>query len=127
MEWTIRKKVLLGYGAVLLLLALVLAWAFLSLLRLGSASDEILSENYRSIRAAKSMTASLERQRADVLLSLLGAREEGWRKYRESHSAFLQSRSILSCAWACQAVWRGPSGACRMPPNAWRKVTTTWP
>jgi two-component system, NtrC family, sensor histidine kinase KinB len=49
---TFRKKILLGYGASLLLIIVVLAWAVFMILRLGQASESILRENYRSIQAA---------------------------------------------------------------------------
>jgi NtrC-family two-component system sensor histidine kinase KinB len=82
MRWTLRKKILLGYGLVLFLLALALGWSFTNLLRLGSASEAILSENYQSIRAADDMLAALERQDSGVLLYLLGYEEEGLQQYR---------------------------------------------
>ena len=91
MEWTIRKKILLGYGVVLLLLAFVLAWAFISLLRLGSASEEILSENYQSIRAAERMITAVDRQNSGALLSLLGDSDAGRAQYRKAREAFSQS------------------------------------
>lgn len=67
-----RKKILLGYGLILCLLAAVLAWAFASLLELGSASDAILKENYKSILAAENMIDSIERQDSATLLMILG-------------------------------------------------------
>ena len=91
MEWTIRKKILLGYGVVLLLLALVIAWAFTGLLRLGSASEEILSENYQSIRAAERMITAVDRQDSGALLYLLGDRKAGRAQYRKAREAFSQS------------------------------------
>ncbi len=39
---TLRRKMLLGHGLVLLLVAVVCAWAVASLWRLGSAADRIL-------------------------------------------------------------------------------------
>ena len=91
MEWTIRKKILFGYGVVLLLLALVLAWAFIGLLRLGSASEEILSENYQSIRAAERMITAVDQQNSGALLYLLGDREDGRAQYRKAREVFSQS------------------------------------
>lgn len=88
MRWTLRKKILLGYGLVLVLLALVLGWSFTNLLRLGSASEAILSENYQSIRAADDMLAALERQDSGVLLYLLGYEQEGLEQYRTYQADF---------------------------------------
>jgi NtrC-family two-component system sensor histidine kinase KinB len=90
MHWTLRKKVLLGYGVVLLLGTLVFAWAFLNLLRLGRASDAILSENYRSIIAAENMIDALERQDSGVLLYILGFEDEGTEQFQENEHRFLQ-------------------------------------
>lgn len=89
MTWTVRRKILLGNGAVLLLLALVLAWAFANLRRLGSASEAILSENYRSIIASENMIKSLERMDSAVLLHLQG-REKGLRQFRTNQNQFSQ-------------------------------------
>lgn len=88
--WTLRRKILGGYGLVLLLLVVVLAWALVNLSRLGSASEAILSENYRSIVAAERMTNVLERQDSAVLLYLLGDEEPGLRQFRENQNTFSQ-------------------------------------
>lgn len=85
MTWTVRKKILLGNGVVLLLLALVLAWAFTNLRRLGSASEAILSENYRSIIAAEHMINGLERMDSAVLLHLQN-REQGLKQFRSNQN-----------------------------------------
>ena len=90
MNGTLRKKILFGYGVVLLLAALAFAWAFVNLLRLGRASDAILSENYRSIEAAENMIDALERQDSGVLLYILGFEDEGTRQFRENQNHFSQ-------------------------------------
>ena len=91
MRWTLRRKILGGYGLVLLLLALVLGWVFTNLLRLGSASEAILSENYQSIRAADDMIGALERQDSGVLLYLLGYQEKGLQQYRRFQTTFAEN------------------------------------
>ncbi len=88
--WTLRKKVLLGYGIVLLLAGVAFGWALVNLLRLGDASGAILSENYRSIIAADYMIDALERQDSGVLLYILGFEDEGVRQFRENQSEFSQ-------------------------------------
>lgn len=90
MTWTLRKKILLGYGIALLLLAVVFVLSFVNLQRLGRASEAILSENYRSILAAEHMVNALERQDSGVLLYLLGDREQGVRQFRENQADFQQ-------------------------------------
>ena len=90
MNWTLRKKILCGYGLFLALTLLVIVWAIADLLRLGRASDAILSENYKSILAAENMIDSIERQDSATLLVLLGFGEEGLNQFRENESHFLQ-------------------------------------
>lgn len=90
MAWTLKKKILLGYGVALTLLAVVLVVGILNLQQLGRASDAILSENYRSIQAAEHMINALERQDSGVLLYLLGLRDEGASQFGAGQSEFLQ-------------------------------------
>jgi NtrC-family two-component system sensor histidine kinase KinB len=87
---TFRRKILLGYGACLGLVVVVLAWAIVLLLRLGRASDSILQENYRSILAAENMIDAVERQDSAVLLVLLSFKEQGLSEFRGNEAIFLQ-------------------------------------
>ena len=88
MQWTLRKRILTGYGVVLILVALVLAWALVHLLRLGHATDAVLSENYHSINAAESMIGALERQDSGTLLYILGYTEDGIGQFDRGEDAF---------------------------------------
>jgi two-component system, NtrC family, sensor histidine kinase KinB len=72
MTFSLRKKILLGYGIALILIAIVLAWSVVSLTRLGKAGDAILRKNYASILAADSMIGALEEQNTALLRFLLG-------------------------------------------------------
>jgi NtrC-family two-component system sensor histidine kinase KinB len=90
MFWTLRKKILVGYGLVLALMIVVFVWAFVNLLDLGQASDAILRENYKSILAAENMIDAIERQDSAILLLMLGYEHEGLEQYRENESHFLQ-------------------------------------
>ena len=87
---TFRKKILLGYGASLLLIIVVLSWAVFLVLRLGRASESILQENYRSIQAAENMIDAVERQDSATLLILLGYEPQGTVEFRENETLFLQ-------------------------------------
>jgi NtrC-family two-component system sensor histidine kinase KinB len=87
---TFRKKILLGYGASLLLIIVVLSWAVFMILRLGRASESILRENYRSIQAAENMIDAVERQDSATLLILLGYEQQGASEFRENETLFLQ-------------------------------------
>ena len=90
MEWTLRKKILLGYGMTLALAVVVLVWALVSLLRLGRASDAILRENYPSIHTAENMLDALDRQDRALLYLLLGHKTEGLRESQEHEALFFQ-------------------------------------
>ena len=87
---TFRKKILLGYGATLLLIILVLSRALFLILRLGRASESILRENYQSIQAAENMIDAFERQDSATLLILLEYVQQGASEFRENESLFLQ-------------------------------------
>ena len=90
MVWTLRKKILIGYGITLALAIAVFVWALINLLHLGRASDAILTENYKSIIAAEYMIDAIERQDSAILLQILGYGDEGLNQYRENESLFLQ-------------------------------------
>lgn len=90
MRWTLRKKILIGYSIVLILMIIVFISAFIYLLRLGKASDAILSNNYKSILAANSMIGAIERQDSAVLLIFLGYNEQGLMQFNENEKTFLQ-------------------------------------
>jgi NtrC-family two-component system sensor histidine kinase KinB len=90
MIFSLRKKILLGYGIALLLTAVVLVWAVFDLSRLGKASDAILRENYVSIHAGGSMITALEEQNAAVLLMLAGYGTGDFSSYRANEVVFLR-------------------------------------
>ena len=90
MIWTLRKKIFLGYGITLVLMVLVLVWAFFNLWGLGQSSDAILRENYRSILAAENMVYAIERQDSAILLIFVGYENEGWKQFRENEAEFFQ-------------------------------------
>jgi NtrC-family two-component system sensor histidine kinase KinB len=87
---TFRQKIFIGYGASLVLMVLILAWAMFMILRLGRASESILRENYRSIQAAERMIDAIERQDFAVLFYLLGYRDQGLKEFRENEAEFQQ-------------------------------------
>jgi NtrC-family two-component system sensor histidine kinase KinB len=90
MVWTLRKKIFIGYGIILLLMILILGWAFTNLWSLGQASDAILKENYKSILAAENMVYAIERQDSAILLVFAEYEEQGWRQFHENEREFFQ-------------------------------------
>ena len=87
---TLRTRILLGYGASLFIVAIILALAVVLLLRLGRASDAILQENYVSTLAAENMINDIERQDSGVLLVLLNFKELGFKELQDGEVSFLQ-------------------------------------
>lgn len=87
---TLKKKIVIGYFVVFVLMGLVVAWAVTNLVSLGNATDAILSENYRSIIAAENMVDALERQDSAILLFFLGDSKKGILQFRENEAVFLE-------------------------------------
>lgn len=89
MFWTLRKKVLIGYGLALCLIIAVIVWSLVNMVRLGRAADAILKENYKSIFAAENMIDSLERQDSAMLLYLLDFPGQAVEQFGQNESQFL--------------------------------------
>ncbi|MFA6472893.1 MAG: ATP-binding protein [Candidatus Latescibacterota bacterium] len=90
MFWSLRKKILLGYGLILLLLLVVFIWALSELQSLGEAGDAILKKNYRSIIAAETMIDALGMQNNAFLLVTQGSEQAGIQDFNRNESVFLQ-------------------------------------
>ena len=86
----LRTKILAGYGVSLALVILVGAWGVANLWRLGQASEAILRENYRSIRAAQGMVEALERQDSANLISLSAGNTNAIDLFADNQVEFLQ-------------------------------------
>ncbi len=89
-RWTLRKKILIGYGINLVLMVIALLWSLGNIRMLGRASSAVLTPNFRSMLAAENMADALERQDSAVLTYLLGFEDEGLESFRGAESAFLQ-------------------------------------
>ena len=86
----LQAKILSGYAASVALVILVGLWGVFNLRQLGQASEEILQDNYRSIRAADGMIDALERQDSATLILLLNDVRTGRELFREYEILFLQ-------------------------------------
>ncbi len=87
---TLRKKILGGYLAIVVIQAVMVAWAVTDFRLLGEATEEILRENYRSIVAADAMIKNLERQDSATLLLLVEGREAAQLQFQHNQSEFLR-------------------------------------
>lgn len=68
---TLRTRLLLGYGYLVVLILAVAGTSAVAFLHLSSGIDVVLDENFRSIRASMEMIESLERQDSETLAALL--------------------------------------------------------
>ncbi len=84
----IRQKLMLGFGGLLAVIAIVGAMTMVQINELGEAIDMILKENYRSVVACQDMKESLERMDSGTLFTLAGNEPEGKRLIEEYTSKF---------------------------------------
>lgn len=73
----LRQKLFLGFGGLLIILAVIGAQSILHLTRLGGSIDIILRENYKSVIACQQMKEALERVDSGLLFMLLGENQQG--------------------------------------------------
>jgi signal transduction histidine kinase len=69
---SLRRKLLLGFGGLLLVIAVAGYQGIARITRLGESIDVILRENYRSVQACQEMKEALERIDRGAMSSLLG-------------------------------------------------------
>lgn len=68
---TLRTRLLLGYGYLVVLILAVAGTSAIAFLHLSSGINVVLDENFRTIRASMEMIESLERQDSETLAALL--------------------------------------------------------
>lgn len=84
----IRQKLMLGFGGLLAVVAVVGVLTISQIDALGQAIDVILKENYRSVVACQNMKEALERMDSGILYTLTGNALEGNRLVEEYTSQF---------------------------------------
>ncbi|HSA95438.1 MAG TPA: ATP-binding protein [Acidobacteriota bacterium] len=87
----LRRKISLGFGALLIIILVIGAQSILHLSRLGDSIDVILRENYRSVLACQQMKESLERIDSGTLFVLLGHTDQGRALVRDNRDVFERS------------------------------------
>ena len=75
--FSLRQKLFLGFGGLLLIIALTGIQSISKVTELGDAIDVILRENYQSVLACQNMKESLERMDSGALFILSGYEKEG--------------------------------------------------
>ena len=84
--FALRQKLLLGFGGLFLVIALIGIQGITKVTDLGDAIDVILRENYRSVIACQAMKESLERMDSGAQFILLGQGERGQGSDRQKRS-----------------------------------------
>lgn len=85
---TLKSKIWFGYAVLLLMIIGVASWATFNFIGLRGAINDILIENYQSIKAAENMNEALERQDSAILLLLQGEEKQGVEFFRENEQDF---------------------------------------
>lgn len=84
----LRLKILSGFFALALMLALAGVWSIYELNSIGTSAHDMLKDNYQSVHAANIMLEALEREDSGILLLMLGKWEEGRRIVASGDSLF---------------------------------------
>ncbi len=90
----IRQKIMIGFGGLLAIIAVVGTLTMVQLGELGKAIDIILQENYRSVVACQDMKESLERIDSGILYTLSGKTVEGNRLIDEYATGFREALGV---------------------------------
>jgi two-component system, NtrC family, sensor histidine kinase KinB len=90
MKFPFGRKILLGYGIIILLLIGIIGLAAHYISRLESASQAILRDNYERILAAENMLEAIEQQDGSMILHLLFKTDETLDQFRENEGVFYQ-------------------------------------
>ncbi len=90
----LRQKLALGFGGLLIIIAIIGAQSILNLTKLGVSIDVILRENYRSVIACQQMKEALERIDSGLLFTLLGYSQEGEALIRKNESVFEKALQV---------------------------------
>jgi NtrC-family two-component system sensor histidine kinase KinB len=83
---TLKQKILTGYGIILALMCVIVAWTILNHVLLRNSTEDILQENYRRITTAGKIVEALERQNNAILMIYLGDQETGISKFQKNDS-----------------------------------------
>jgi len=85
---SLKAKIFIGYLLVAFILVIVTFWAITNFTSLSNAINNIMVENYRSIKASESMIESIERQDSAILVMINGPTEEGRKTFRQNEQDF---------------------------------------
>ncbi len=92
--FSIRQKLMLGFGGLLAIVAGIGVMTIVQLRHLGEAIDVILRENYRSVVACQEMKEALERVDSGIVLTFLGVDADGRRQIETGMQRFSKALSL---------------------------------
>ncbi|MFH2055962.1 MAG: hypothetical protein ABIJ61_08390 [bacterium] len=92
----LRRKVLIGFVVLALMLSVAGAWSIYELQSISTAVGGLLDDNYKSIAASKMMLEALEREDSGILLLILGKWSEGRQIVQVADSLFAEGFGIAS-------------------------------
>ncbi len=92
----LRIKILSGFLILASMLSIAGIYSIYELKSIGSSVQELLSDNYKSINASKTMIEALEREDSGVLLLLLGNWHKGRRIISSADSLFEAALKIAA-------------------------------
>ncbi len=91
---SLRQKLLLGFGGLLLITLIGGIQSIIQFRYLGQSIDVILKENYRSVIACQDMKEALERMDSGILFTFLGYQQEGTDLIRKNEAVFGKALDI---------------------------------
>ncbi|MFW5982106.1 MAG: ATP-binding protein [Halanaerobiaceae bacterium] len=85
---SLKTKIFTGYLLVAFILLIVTFWAIINFTNLSDAVNNIMVENYKSVKASESMIESIERQDSAILVMINGPTEKGRQTFRQNEQSF---------------------------------------
>ncbi|MBP2688461.1 MAG: signal transduction histidine kinase [Deltaproteobacteria bacterium] len=93
---SLRQKLALGFGGILLVIAVIGVHNITRISALGQSIDVILRENYRSVVACQEMKEALERMDSGAVFVLLGAEQKGNDQIAQNAARFEKALQVES-------------------------------
>lgn len=91
---SLRQKLALGFGGLLVIIAAIGIHNITRITALGQSIDVILRENYRSVVACQEMKEALERMDSGAVFVLLGAEEKGNDQIAQNEARFEKALQV---------------------------------
>jgi len=93
---SLRQKLALGFGGLLVIIAAIGIHNITRITALGQSIDVILRENYRSVVACQEMKEALERMDSGAVFVLLGAEQKGNDQIARNDARFGKALQVAS-------------------------------